>query len=273
MATLQSIIDRAISVAVSKGLSSSKRVTVVNEIAGAEVMLIISFDEPYTIEAPLNLVWIDSDPESVTYKTARKRASRVAASGFTHTWLTVNDYSELSVQFWDTPEPADNEHRLHGDNIDNPHRTTPDQIGAVAKDGDTMLGPLMLKPTTALADFANDEAVSRSWVTLFTTPIQVLANQVKQGQAGMLTQINGVRNRVTALENRLRSKGFVFTLVEPSDVWNITHNLNSVNMNISLYDSDGHVLLTDIQHIDSNNVKVTFAVPTAGRANLQAIVI
>lgn len=273
MATLQSVIDRAISAAVSKGLSSSKRITVVYVIGGAEVMLVVSFNEPSSVEAPLNLVWVNGDPAHADFKVARKRASRVSSGGFTHTWEVITDYAALTAQFWDTVQPEDQDHNNHNATIGNAHFTTAEETGAVPLSGGQMTGPLLLKPGTALADFENNEAVPRWWVNLFTAPIQVLATQVKQAQAGMLTQINGVRNRVTTLENRLRSKGFVHTQTEAALEWPILHNLNSVNMNISVYDSDGNMVLTDIYHVDANSIMVKFAVATAGRANLQAVVI
>lgn len=271
MATLQSVIDRAISAAVAKGLSSSKRISVVYVIGGAEIMLVVSFNEPSSVEAPLNLVWVNGDPSHADFKKARKRASRVANNGFQHTWSAVTEYSELSNQFWDTPIPDDNDHNLHDATIGNAHFMVPEDMGALPIAGGQMTGPLLLKPGSTLPDIANTEATPRWWVTLLVAPIQTLATQVRGAQAGMLTQVNSLRNRVTILENRLAPKGFIHTQTEPETEWVVEHRLNSVNMNISIYDSEGNMMLTDIFHFDENAVLVKFAVPTAGRANLQAI--
>lgn len=273
MATLQSVIDRAISSALSKGLSSSKYVTVVYVVSGAEVMLVVSYTEPSSVEAPLNLIWVNGDPASTDFKKARKRSSRVASGGFTHTWAELTDYAQLTAQFWDTPEPSDLDHILHDATIGNPHGTIAEETGAVPITGGTMTGPLILKPGSALTDIANDEATPRWWVNLFTSPIQILATQVKQAQAGMLTQINGVRNRVTALENRLRSKGFIHTQAEPALEWNVVHNMSSQNINLTVKTDTGELVIADVFHIDNASLTIKFAAPTAGQASLQAIVI
>lgn len=275
MATLQSVIDRAISVAVSKGSSSSKRITVVNEIAGSEIMIVVSYNEPSSIEAPINLIWVDGDPASLNYKLARKRASRVASAPFTHTWLTVTTLEELATQFWDTPEPPDNDHNLHDWNIDNVHRVTALQTGALPLIGGELTGAVTTtKVATTVSSFTTSELVSRSWVELFTAPIQLLAAQVKAGQAGLLTQFNSLRNRVTALENRLRSKGYVHTATQEDIAWGITHGLNSLNMNISVFDSDGYqVIPSKVMYLNASSVLIEFAVPTKGYANLQAVII
>lgn len=272
MATLQSVIDRAISVAATKGLTSSKRVTVVNEIGGAEIMLVVSYNEPHSVEAPLNLIWINGDPAHAEYKTARKRASRVASSGFIHTWSLVTDYSQLAQQFWDIPEPEDNDHNLHNANVDNPHRLTAEQLEALKTTGGTTTGPILLRPgANAIADFGNDEAVPRRWVTMFTAPIQMLATQVRQAQAGVTTQINSLRNRVTILEGRISQRGYIHTQAEPAQEWNITHNLSSPGASISIYDTDGGMILADVYQIDNNTSRVVFAQPQDGKATVLAV--
>lgn len=273
MATLQSVIDRAINAAVSKGLSSSKFVTVVYVVSGAEVMLVVSYTEPSSVEAPLNLVWVQGDPAHIDFKKARKRSSRVASGGFTHSWAEITDYAQLTTQFWDTPQPEDLDHILHDATIGNAHGTTAEETGALPVTGGTMTGPLILKPGSALTDIANDEATPRWWVNLFTAPIQILATQVKQAQAGMLTQINGVRNRVTALENRLRSKGYVHTQAEAATEWNIVHNMASQNINLSIKNEEGDTVLANVHYVSDSTLVIQFAVPTVGQATLQAVVI
>lgn len=273
MATLQSVIDRAISVAASKGLTSSKRVTVVNEIGGAEIMLVVSYNEPHSVEAPLNLVWINGDPAHADYKVARKRASRAASGGFTHTWSLLTDYTQLTQQYWDIPEPEDNDHNLHNANIDNPHRTTPDTIGALATAGGKMTGALELKDGSTLAEFTDKEAVPAWWVRLLVGPIQILASQVRQSQSGMLTQINSLRNRVTILEGRIQAKGYVHVQAEAASEWAVNHKLSNDNINITIYDEQGQLVLTDVYHIDLNNLVVKFAQPQSGKASLQAVAV
>lgn len=273
MATLQSVIDRAITAATSKGLSGSKMITVVYVVSGVEVMLVVSFTEPSSVEAPLNLIWVNGDSNSVDYKKARKRTSRVSSGGFTHTWNEVTEYAQLTAQFWDTPQPSDLDHILHGATIGNAHFVTAEETGALPTSGGQMTGPLLLKPGAALTDITNDEATPRWWVNLFTQPIQTLASQVKAGQAGMLTQINSIRNRVTALENRLRSKGYIHTQSEPSDEWTVVHNMASQNVNLSVKGESGETILADVVYVDNTTLKIRFAVPTVGQASLQAIVI
>lgn len=272
MATLESIIDRAISVANSKGLSASKRVTVVIENQNSEVMLIVSHDEPASVEAPLNIVWVNGNPSSPDYKVARKRASRVATSPFTHSWNTISSINDLTSQWWDTPEPTDQDHNLHKDNIDNPHRTTAEQTGAVPVTGGTMQGALHLRVPVSPDDYATTEAVPRSWVVAYVESVRALAANVKQAQASILAQITNIRNRVVALENKfLQTKAYRFTQADPASTWTITHNLNNQFVVVSIFDVNGDIMMAPTRIIDNNNIVITFSSPESGKATVQLV--
>ncbi len=273
MATLQSVIDRAINVAASKGLSASHRVPVVIELSGVEVMLIVSYDEPYSIEAPLNLVWINGDSTSADYKVARKRASRVVDGSFTHTWVKLTDYQQISLQYWDTPIPDDNDHNLHDTNVDNPHRVTAEQTNALSLLGGKMLGALGIRTLKTGEDYAADEAVPRSWIEAALAKVNLLATQIKQAQGGILSQLASVRRRLDALELGVGAgtKGFTYQQVEAQTIWKVQHGLTSKNLNVTIYDEEDKLVLTDVAIEDDGHLTITFAVPTAGKAQIQPV--
>jgi len=65
----------------------------------------------------------------------------------------------------------------------------------------------------------------------------------------------------------ITEKTFVFIQGVAADVWEITHNLNK-NPSVTVVDSAGNEMRGAVQHIDVNNVEVTFTAPFAGKAFL-----
>lgn len=60
---------------------------------------------------------------------------------------------------------------------------------------------------------------------------------------------------------------FVWTQTVPAAVWDVPHNLNRYP-SVTLVDTQGVEVHSDVAYIDSNIVRVTFAIPTLGKAYL-----
>lgn len=56
---------------------------------------------------------------------------------------------------------------------------------------------------------------------------------------------------------------FHYNQPTPTLVWNVAHNLNRIPT-VSILDTAGNVLFADVQHIDLNNLIVTFTDATSG---------
>lgn len=62
-------------------------------------------------------------------------------------------------------------------------------------------------------------------------------------------------------------KTFNYDQITPSSTWNINHNLNKFP-SVSVVDTSGTKVYTDVNYIDNNNVTLTFSASFAGKAYL-----
>jgi len=62
-------------------------------------------------------------------------------------------------------------------------------------------------------------------------------------------------------------KTFVFDQITPSNTWNITHTLNKFP-SVSVVDTAGTQVFTDVNYINNNNITLTFSTGFAGKAFL-----
>ena len=62
-------------------------------------------------------------------------------------------------------------------------------------------------------------------------------------------------------------KTFIFEQITPSATWNITHTLNKFP-SVSVVDTAGTQVFTDVNYIDNNNITLTFSTGFAGKAFL-----
>lgn len=65
------------------------------------------------------------------------------------------------------------------------------------------------------------------------------------------------------LESRL---SYYHVVYEPSTEWLVTHNLG-YKPSVKVIDSTGEVVIPDIEYVDDNTVRITFANPTFGEAH------
>ena len=67
--------------------------------------------------------------------------------------------------------------------------------------------------------------------------------------------------------NQSGDKNYLFVQSVASDEWNIRHNLGKYP-SVSIIDSAGSEVIGEVQHIDTNNLKIKFASGFSGKATL-----
>jgi hypothetical protein len=137
-----------------------------------------------------------------------------------------------------------------------------------------MTGPLTLRTVVAPAQYAATEAVPRSWVDALVTPVRVLAQQVKTAQTNLNNQFISLRNRVVLLELWIKgTRVYVHNVTEPELSWTIVHNFNVNNIAVNVYEDDEEVIPKTVKIVDANTVRVDFAIPSVGRAEVSPKVV
>lgn len=270
--TIAQFIVALNSYATSKGLSANRPISInfKNAATNYETLrVIVSFTEPFGVEAPLNLLWLVADNASPNFNKVLRRNTRTPNNGYQHTWVEVADMNTVyQTQAWDIPIPTNIKERDHVDEVGNPHKTTAEDISALATTGGTMSGPLHLRPApTAPAQYANTEAVPRSWIDALVTPVRTLANQVKALQTNLNNQFGNLRNRVVILEaSMLGVRVKILNVTEPTLVWVFAHNFNKPNIMVEVYNDNSELVIPGtVKVIDPNTVQVEFAEPVTGR--------
>jgi hypothetical protein len=277
-ANLQELKDSLLVVAQSRGLSNTDPVNLLykNEDTAFEpIRFIVSYNEPYNDVAPLTVLWLVANPVSPNYLKLFRRTVRTPSSGYNHTWGELADLSTVwNTQIWDTPEPSDIETQEHSDTVGNPHNTTAKQVGALGQEGGDLYGPLTLRDLdVAPDDYADDEAVPRSWLDGALNAVKSVNTSIQQAFTNIFAQIDNLRGRVEILElSLLGLRGHIFNKPVAAAVWNVNHNMNNSNIMISVYENDQVVLPAMVEIIDGDNVKIAFAEPVSGKAEIVPIV-
>ena len=76
---------------------------------------------------------------------------------------------------------------------------------------------------------------------------------------GCITRIN--------VANPAIGVGYTFIQNTPSAVWTINHQLN-YKPNVNIEDTNGNTIIGDINHINTNNLTITFSTAVTGKAYL-----
>lgn len=64
------------------------------------------------------------------------------------------------------------------------------------------------------------------------------------------------------------SNRFLFKQETPIETWNILHSLGFKYPNVKVIDSDGNIIVADIDYQTSNYLEIHFGIPTSGEAYL-----
>lgn len=83
--------------------------------------------------------------------------------------------------------------------------------------------------------------------------------------------LNGVESELIALDagggGGGSDKNFVFNQASAANPWSVPHNLGKFPA-VSVVDSGGNEIVPDVHYVDANNVTLTFAAATSGKAYL-----
>jgi hypothetical protein len=303
-------IARLLSAAETRGLSQSSSVllTVDGGVTDQRVNVIVSYDEPVSVIAPLDLLWIE--PIS---GQALRRVSRANSNAYTHTWTEASETSFWLPQIWDEPTPNDQQLQELERNIGNPHLLITDDIDALnVINGGTVIGPLQVRVGTTIDEYTDAETLPKILVKKLTDAAQAVAASVYQQLASFRSQLTALRSRVTAVEKTVVTHTTQFeetevTLVgherrikrledsdpniptdptdpveglpskryiqyEAADEWLIEHGMATSAVIASVYLQSGEMVMPDVmESVDDNTFRVTFAKARAGTAVLVGI--
>jgi hypothetical protein len=250
---LQKFIDQAIGIADVRNLSPENPIelSITSPNSSQKTRVVVAVNEPWQyIALPVNVTWINYNPQDPYYKRALKRVSRTQSATYQHTWTLLNNYIDIfePPQYYDA-ESGDVESRLdaHIANLNNPHIVTPEQIEALPLTGGQMLGPILSRPAT-INQFANEELIPRKVVDALQLSIDQQIQQILQSISGG-SVVPHIHNQST-----------------PSNTWTIDHQFNSVDMMIQIVAADGEIVSPADISYSANNTVLTFVTAEAGKA-------
>lgn len=199
---LNQLIDRCLEISGGRGLSESKPIVVkIKEpTLFRETLIAVAYDEPHELILPLNVTWIDANPNSVDYFKAFKRVSKTPSGGFNNSWDEVNTYEEVfePPQYWapeDTPVPVYSE-----ESPGTGGGASQEQLDEkVDRAGDTLTGPLRTRELPVGQTWDPKEVFPREF---FTSEL----NRNTQGFYSILSQFNRrlIDVEQLALDNKRR---------------------------------------------------------------------
>lgn len=263
-------INRLIQAAIARGLDVAVPVLFTTDgPTHVRVNVIVSYEEPIQVAAPLDLLWLKPDG------TALRRISRAQDAGeYEHTWQVADESNFWLPQIWDEPRPQDQDFQELNRNIGNPHGLVAIDIGAIHESGGAMTGPLVPRAATVEAPYAANEVVPRSFVEQLTSAAQGLAASVNQQLSSVRSSITALRNRVVILENKVDdlqvgsgTPNFKHLQEELALEWTIVHNLKSLDVIVNVRNEVGVVMIPDQQIVDDEDtVRITFAEARIGKA-------
>lgn len=94
-----------------------------------------------------------------------------------------------------------------------------------------------------------------------------LANQKLVADASNYQQILTNVGMLCIINHRSSDVNFVHHQDSPSDCWEIKHNLKK-HPSVSVVDTEGRVVICDVQYLNTDEITITFGMPFAGKAYL-----
>lgn len=290
---LQSFVDRCVGIAESRGLSSNYPITlkVKESTDGAETLVVVSYTEPYQMTLPINVSWIDGDPDSDDYKLAFKRESKISSGGLNHTWVELSSYEDIfePEQYYlleDTPMPMYSEEQLANQ-----------MANAVDKTGDQLEGALLARTLGAGEEYQPEELIPKSFqVSEQNSQTQGFYNIILNiyRRLGLVEALAAENDRrldeldLTGNDGGDGSNGgggttdpanigtFIHVQEQASDVWIVEHNLGTDNLIYQVKDAQGDMIIPEIAEIDSqssnNTSTITFSEAITGKVLIVSIV-
>lgn len=277
-ATVEELKHRLELTALARGMDADHSVIVTLNNADTNnqpIRFIVGYAEPTSLDIPLNILWYVRNPASSFYGHIVRRNSRSPSTPYKCTWVIQTNLGLIMTtpQVWDQPVPAYQDLYDHATEVGDPHSTAISGIGAAGTEA-TMTEPLYLRNLANYGDdYAANEAVPRSWVELSLDAIRNVTENIIQSFANINAQIDNLRTRVEILERSLLGvRGYLYETATALSTWNIAHNLNNTKVVVQVYEADEVVLPASIKVISAQQVRVTFAAPVAGRAQIIPVV-
>lgn len=258
---LQQLIDNLIATADVRNLSATNPITftIKNPNSNDNVIVVVAIREPYTYNAlPINVTWINYDPEDVNFKRALKRVNKDdpgPGSPYEHTWQVLNIYNDVfePPQYYDGGvSDIDSRFDFHVDDNQNPnpHNITPEIIDALALSGGTLTGPVVIRQLGGGGDaYAVGEAIPREYVD---SEITILQDQITT-LAGQISVVSG--------------STYKHDQSGADSTWSITHNLNTEDIIIQIFDENGYLMFPSEAHSTGlNTAEILFEENLIGTA-------
>lgn len=276
--TLQELLDRLDLTALGRGLSATNPITITikdDSTNNLAVRFVVSHTEPTGLDIPLNVLWYVRAPASPDFNKLLRRSSRSPSQLYSSTWGTQSDLTAVltTEQVWDIPEPDGQELYDHSYELGNAHDLEAADINALGDSGGTLTGPLNLRSVVEPDVYGESEAVPKSWINTLYDQIQGITENIIQSFDNINAQIDNLRTRVEILElSLLGLKGYLFDTTSASAIWNIAHNMDNTRVVVQVYENNEVVWPATIEVVDANNVRITFAEPVEGYAQVLPIV-
>jgi len=122
--------------------------------------------------------------------------------------------------------------------------------------------PLDLGPVETTADHSTDPPSIRDKEEARLMPVQLIVATEYMDES--LTKINANFTYLEGLAGGGTAK-YATTLTAVTGTVPVTHNLNSQDIVVSIWDAAGKLVQADVQIVDANNISIAFLVPFTGR--------
>jgi hypothetical protein len=266
--TLAELITRLNAVAEAKQVSESLDVLVtmkINSLVDEYSWIAAQFGEPSEAQVPLDVFWLDLDPESATFNKLLQRSSRSGGTDKEGQWseVTVADRVAEDAHIWDLGKPEDYVARSHWHDISDPHFQEP--VGGQLRTA--------LKPRTisGAEEYSDVEVAPYGIIRAIIGAAVSLTNRVSQKLNYTNLKLRLLTDRVVVLEADI-AKGYSHEQAEGLKEWTIEHNLNSENIMVDVFNaSKQKVYPSSVEIVNENSISILFAVNVLGRANIRPV--
>lgn len=246
MTELEQYIGSLEQAAIVQGLSSTNNV-LFSPKAGN--IIFFGYKEPDGYVLPLNVLWVDSDPSSGSYRKMRQRQSKTPASGFKNTWLVVTTMAAVqAVQYW-APEDIPNPVIISG------------LGGTLDERIYTSIDTTRFKPMEFVPRYYLDDRLATYFATMGLR-VQNLETDVQQNTEDIEALKQGLQPQ--------ESKVLLFKQDQESMTWNLVHNFGP-GFGVAVCTTlEGQYVWPETAKAsaDGKSFVLQFLVPVAGQAVL-----
>lgn len=254
MSKLTNYVDTLVELGLQQGLSAN------NDVAyklSADVLVIISYDEPTDHVFPLDGVWIVADVSAQNYKQVLKRSSKTPANGLQNTWAAITEYDDLMrAQQWDASD-------------------LPAPVIVSAKGG--QLNAALLP--RIVSQFLINEAIPRSYADAIKSQLSsgfsVMLNNLNNRVTSNAGQLNLTKQNLAILDSKVTEslesgivRGKLLVQDEATPLWAVQHDFGAGQGFVFCLTSEGEIVWPEkvypAQEDPTNVLLVEFLEPVSG---------